>query len=335
MESDLECKKFVYTSAQCDSALGLEKKVWDSQLTAQSHPIHIILENGLEMDTHARCGRLNLPYCAICGSSKIGQYFQVDLRQDYTIIGVATQGFEALNNNYFVGSYNLSRSRDGKNWSIFQEVMKGNDDGRSVVRHTFSSPMCARYVRLYPTAYSHGGFCVRMELYGCSNCSSLLSKTPLPTTLQHGANDTTPENLPPTTRTTAAPSTEMPLIINSATDQPVGSSEVLITTQGGEKALPTESETLNITTPMVRDNSSEGSSKTLIIAPVVVALALVIIIICSLVAWRRRQRSKGNYHCNPRKEMPYQSNGSSFEIETTERNGIARGSNPEVTISAV
>lgn len=75
-------------------------------------------------------------------------------------------------------------------------------------------------------------------------------------------------------------------------DQPVGISEVLITTQGWEKALPTESETLNITTPMVRDNPSEGSSKTLIIASVVVALALVIIIICSLVAWRCRQRRK-------------------------------------------
>ena len=70
-------------------------------------------------------------------------------------------------------------------------------------------------------------------------------------------------------------------------DQPLGSSKVLITDQGGEKALPTESETLNITTPMVRDNSSEGSSKTLIIALVVVALALVIIIICLLVAWSR------------------------------------------------
>ena len=44
----------------------------------------------------------------------------MDLRHDYIITGVATQGFEALNNNYFVGSYNLSRSRDGKNWSIFQ-----------------------------------------------------------------------------------------------------------------------------------------------------------------------------------------------------------------------
>ncbi|XP_067043908.1 discoidin, CUB and LCCL domain-containing protein 2-like isoform X2 [Acropora muricata] len=325
------------------------------------------------MDIHAGCGRLNLPYCAICGSSKIGQYFQVDLRQDYTIIGVATQGFEALI-HYFVRSYNLTHSRDGQIWSLFPEVMKGNDDGRSVVRHTFSSPMCARYVRLYPTAYSHGGFCVRMELYGCSNCSSLLSTTPLPTTLQHGANDTTPENLPPNTRTTAESSTEMPLISHSATassamstilapttqhgannttpenlppttrttaapstekpiDQPVGSSEVLITTQGGEKALPTESETLNITTPMGRDNSSEGSSKTLIIAPVVVALALVIIIICSLVAWRRRRRRKRTYHCNPRKEM--QSKEAGKIIETTERNGIARGSNPEVTVSAV
>ena len=74
-------------------------------------------------------------------------------------------------------------------------------------------------------------------------------------------------------------------------EKPVISSEVFITTQGGEKALPTETETLNITTPMVRDNSREGSSKTLMIA-LVVALALVIIIICLLVAWCRCRRRK-------------------------------------------
>ena len=71
------------------------------------------------MDTHARCGRLNMPHCAFCGSSENGQYLQVDLRRDYKITAVATQGFEALNNNYFVESYNLSHSRDGQNWSIF------------------------------------------------------------------------------------------------------------------------------------------------------------------------------------------------------------------------
>lgn len=253
------------------------------------------------MDTHARCGRLNMPHCAFCGSSENGQYLQVDLRRDYKITAVATQGFEALNNNYFVESYNLSHSRDGQNWSIFPEIMKGNNDGRSVVKHTFSSPMCARYVRLYPTAYSHDGFCLRMELYGCSNCSSLLSTTPSPAT-QHGRNNTPSENLPPITRTTAASSTETPLIIHSATDQPVISSEVLITTQ---KALPTETETLNITTPMVRDNSREGSSETLMIALVVALALVIIIIICLLVAWCRHQRRKRTYHCNPRKEIPY------------------------------
>ena len=74
-------------------------------------------------------------------------------------------------------------------------------------------------------------------------------------------------------------------------DQPVISSEVLITTQGGEKALPTETETLNITTQMVRDKSREGSSETLMIA-LVVALALVIIIVCLPVAWCCRRRRK-------------------------------------------
>ena len=110
---------FLYL-AECDAALGFENfEVFDSQLTAQSHPIHIILEDGKKMDTHARCGRLNMHYCAFCGSSENGQYLQVDLRQDYKITAVATQGFEALNNNYFVERYNLSHSRDGQNWSIF------------------------------------------------------------------------------------------------------------------------------------------------------------------------------------------------------------------------
>ena len=91
----------------------------DSHLTAQSIPIHIRLEAGKEMDTHARRGRLNVHYCAFCGSRENGQYLQVDLRQDYKITAVATQGFEAQNNNYFVKCYNLSHSRDGQNWSIF------------------------------------------------------------------------------------------------------------------------------------------------------------------------------------------------------------------------
>jgi len=224
-------------NAECDAALGFENlEVMDSHLTAQSIPIHIRLEAGKEMDTHARCGRLNMHYCAFCGSRENGQYLQVDLRQDYKITAVATQGFEVLNNNYFVKCYNLSHSRDGQNWSIFPEVMKGNDEGRSVVRHTFSSTIDARYIRLYPTAYSRGGFCLRMELYGCSNSFSALTPTPSPST-QRGANNTTPENVSPINTTTTASSTEKSMIIDSATDnQPaVRRSKVLITTRRGQE----------------------------------------------------------------------------------------------------
>ena len=129
--------KFVFLYlAECDAALGFETfEVYDSQLTTQSDSIRIILDNGKDMDIHAGCARLNLHYCAICGSSKNGQYFQVDLRQDHTIIGVATQGFQALI-TYFVRSYNLTHSRDGQTWSIFPvsinltfSEVNGNNDG--------------------------------------------------------------------------------------------------------------------------------------------------------------------------------------------------------------
>ena len=46
--------------------------------------------------------------------------------------------------------------------------------------------------------------------------SSALSTTPSPT-IQSAANNTTPENVPPTTRTTGARSTEKPMIIHSTT----------------------------------------------------------------------------------------------------------------------
>ena len=46
--------------------------------------------------------------------------------------------------------------------------------------------------------------------------SSALSTTPTPSTQSDRANNTTPESVPPTMRTTAASSTEMPLILFSA-----------------------------------------------------------------------------------------------------------------------
>ncbi|XP_015780645.1 PREDICTED: coagulation factor VIII-like [Acropora digitifera] len=293
--SNLESTSF----GDCTTPLGLEDfRIHDSQLTAQSHYESFSIGGGKSVDTEPKCARLNKNNCAWCAPRGNGQYLQVDLRRNFIITGIATQGFEALS-DYYVKRYKVSHSRNGHTWSrIFPKVMRGNRDGRSVVRHTFSTPMYARYIRVYPVAYRYR-ICMRMELYGCSNSSSALSTTPSSTTLS-GANNTTPESLLPITRTTAASSTEKPI------DQPVGSGGVLITTpnkketqQSGRQALQTG----NSATEMVKDSSRKRSSKTLMIALVVVALALVIII-CLLAAWLHLRGRKRSYrYSSPKMEV--------------------------------
>lgn len=65
-------------------------------------------------------------------------------------------------------------------------------------------------------------------------------------------------------------------------EQPVGSRKVMVTTQGGKNTLPSESETVNGTTQMPRDDPKKHSSKALIISIVAAVLAVVIIIITCL-----------------------------------------------------
>ncbi|XP_067044218.1 discoidin, CUB and LCCL domain-containing protein 2-like isoform X2 [Acropora muricata] len=327
-------------SNECNSALGLEDlRIQDSQLTALSHYESLSIGGGISVDTEPKCARLNKNNCAWCAPSGNGQqYLQVDLHHDFIITGIATQGFEALS-NYYVRKYKVSHSRNGHTWSILSKGMSGNRDGRSVVRHTFSSPMYARYIRVYPVAYRYR-ICMRMELYGCSNVSSSLSTKPSPTSLS-GTNNTIPENLPitgttaassteklmtihstkassvlstappsttlsvtnntapknvpPTTRTTAASSTEKPLISHSTTcnkydyrnisifsDQTVQSGNVLVTTPRAKEYHPSERHTGKVAVHRARDDSKRHSSKTWVIVLGVVAIAVVIAIIISL-----------------------------------------------------
>ena len=105
--------------AECNSALGLEDlKIQDSQLTAQSYYERLSIGGGISVNTEPKCARLNKNKCAWCAPHGNGQYLQVDLRHDFIITGIATQGLEALS-NYYVRRYKVSHSRDGYTWSIF------------------------------------------------------------------------------------------------------------------------------------------------------------------------------------------------------------------------
>ena len=102
--------------ADCNSALGLEDlRIQDSQLTAQSYYESLSIGGGISVDTHPRCARLN-NNCAWCAPHGSGQYLQVDLRRDFIITGIATQGLEAPSDCH-VRRYKVSHSRDGHTWS--------------------------------------------------------------------------------------------------------------------------------------------------------------------------------------------------------------------------
>ena len=107
--------KFLFLQlAECNTVLGLE----DSQITAQSYYESLSIGGGKAVDTEPRCARLNNNNCAWCAPRGNGQYLQVDLRHDFVITGIATQGFEALS-DYYVRKYKISHSRNGHTWSIF------------------------------------------------------------------------------------------------------------------------------------------------------------------------------------------------------------------------
>ena len=108
---------FLYL-VECNRALGLEDlRIEDSQLTAQSH-FESLSIGGKSVDTEPKCARLNKKNCAWCAPHGNGQYLQVDLRRNFIISGIATQGFEALS-DYYVKTYKVSHSRNGHTWSIF------------------------------------------------------------------------------------------------------------------------------------------------------------------------------------------------------------------------
>ena len=59
----------------------------------------------------------------------------MDLGSDFVITGIATQGFQTMNSDYFVKEYKVAYSKDGKIWKflpvsinlILCEIRNNND----------------------------------------------------------------------------------------------------------------------------------------------------------------------------------------------------------------
>jgi len=95
-------------------------------------------------------------------------YMQVDLQQQKTIKYIATQGRD----RYFehVKAYAIKYSDDGRTYNDYTEngkvkVFDGSCDHFTPVLNKFTTPISARYIRVYPKDWNYP--CMRMELFGC------------------------------------------------------------------------------------------------------------------------------------------------------------------------
>uniref|UniRef100_A0A8B9D6Y6 F5/8 type C domain-containing protein n=1 Tax=Anser cygnoides TaxID=8845 RepID=A0A8B9D6Y6_ANSCY len=85
--------------------------------------------------------------------------------------GIVTKGSEMY--DYYVTSYRVSSSRDGKNWRPYRssggqedKVFEGNVDGHGEVSNAFIPPIVTRYLRVTPRSW-HQRVAMKVALLGC------------------------------------------------------------------------------------------------------------------------------------------------------------------------
>ncbi|XP_072740979.1 discoidin, CUB and LCCL domain-containing protein 1-like isoform X2 [Ciconia boyciana] len=86
--------------------------------------------------------------------------------------GIITKG-SSEQYDYYVTSYQVSSSRDGKNWRPYRgrggqedKVFEGNADSHGEVSNAFIPPIVARYVRVTPQSW-HQRVALKVALVGC------------------------------------------------------------------------------------------------------------------------------------------------------------------------
>ncbi|XP_057235204.1 discoidin, CUB and LCCL domain-containing protein 1-like isoform X2 [Malurus melanocephalus] len=99
-------------------------------------------------------------------------WLELDLGTRRNVTGIITKG-SSEQHNYYVMSYHISFSRDGKNWKPYRgssgqedKVFEGNFDSHGEVSNAFIPPIVARYIRVTPQSW-HQRMALKVALVGC------------------------------------------------------------------------------------------------------------------------------------------------------------------------
>ena len=111
--------------------------------------------------------------------NKVGQWIQLDNGKLGSISGVITQGRKG--SDQWVESFRVKyKDQNGSWWDIDGKTFPGNKDRNSKVTTTFSKPVRARYIRIYPQKW-HKHMSMRVDMFaGDTNTNNLSALGDLP-----------------------------------------------------------------------------------------------------------------------------------------------------------
>ncbi|OXB60271.1 hypothetical protein ASZ78_011091, partial [Callipepla squamata] len=99
-------------------------------------------------------------------------WLELDLGTRRNITGIVTKGSAEIH-DFYVMSYRVSSSRDGKNWRPYRgssgqedKVFEGNVDSLGEVSNAFIPPITTRYLRITPQSW-HQRAALKVALLGC------------------------------------------------------------------------------------------------------------------------------------------------------------------------
>ncbi|NXP81655.1 DCBD1 protein, partial [Ramphastos sulfuratus] len=115
------------------------------------HEVDVLGQDRAWVAEQAALGTAGHSWAAEPGSE--AAWLELDLGTRRNITGIITKG-SSEHHDYYVRSYRVSSSRDGRNWKPYRgsgaqedKVFEGNSDSRGEVFNAFIPPIAARYIR--------------------------------------------------------------------------------------------------------------------------------------------------------------------------------------------
>ncbi|XP_076727620.1 EGF-like repeat and discoidin I-like domain-containing protein 3 [Callospermophilus lateralis] len=167
---------------KCSGPLGIEGGIISNQQITASSTHRALFGLQKWYPYYARLNKKGLINAWTAAENDRWPWIQINLQRKMRVTGVITQGAKRIGSPEYIKSYKIAYSNDGKTWTMYKVkgsnedmVFRGNVDNNTPYANSFTPPIKAQYVRLYPQVCRR--HCtLRMELLGCelSGCSEPL-----------------------------------------------------------------------------------------------------------------------------------------------------------------